>query len=558
MKIEQDGVVEKKGKKQKNKSVTIILILILVTLLIVLGIVMLIAQIKERQLAVYVDGRKVNVSSDIFMFTENNDKIYISIKDIAPIVGYEAHNGEYKVNVEDVSKMYVEAINGTETTSFYLNSNLISKVAPDSTDDYDNIEINEPITMINDKWYISTEGFMKAFNSAFSYDTEKNDIIIQTLPYLVSYYKANISNYGYDQISEDFNNQKALIYGMLVASKTSTEKYGVVNTRTRNEIISPRYNNIEFIESAEEFIITNASDKVGIAYSTGETKIAVLYDEIKVLNSSLGYYLVKSNSKYGVMNSEGELVVHIEYDTIGIDTEEFQADNIKNQYMLYDNLIPVCLNEKWGLFDKEGKKILNAEYDSLGCINTDITDRAVNNVLAIGDTEVVVVSKDELYGGISTRGDFLLPVMFEYIFSITSGGETNYYIVYNGIDYSAKEYIDIMKDRLGYNKVEEPVRGPGDTSSNPDNLNENKVSPETFNATFEAYEGEHSKNSTISLVDAVISSNASSENKIQIEYNGNIYVDDLAGIKESMQNDIYTMTIEKNAETGYIEKIIIK
>lgn len=558
MKIEQDGFVEKKGKKEKNKTVTIILILIFVTLLIVVGIAMLIAQLKERELAVYIDGRKVNVTSDTFLFTENNGEIYVSIKDVAPLIGYEAHNGEYKVNVEDTSKMYVEAINGTETTSFYLNSNIISKVAPDSTDDYDNIELNTPVTTIDNKWYINAEGFMKAFNSAFAYDAEKNDIIIQTLPYLVSYYKANISNYGYDEISEDFNNQKALIYGMLVASKTSTGKYGVVSTRTRNEVISPRYNQIEFIEGAEEFIITNASDKVGIAYSTGETKIGVLYDEIKVLNSSLGYYLVKSNSKYGVMNSEGELVVHIEYDSIGIDTEEFPADNIKNQYMLYDNLIPVCLNDKWGLFDKDGKKILEVEYDTLGCINTERKDRVVNSSLTIGDTEVVVVSKDDVYGGISTRGDFLLPVMFEYVFSITSGGETNYYMVYNGIDYSAKEYIDIMKERLGYNKVEEPIRGPGDTSTNPDNKNENNVSPETFNATFEAYEGEHSRNSTISLVDAVINSNANSENKIQIEYNGNIYVDDLSGIKESMQNTTYTMTIEKNGETGYIEKIIIK
>ena len=71
------------------------------------------------------------------------------------------------------------------------------------------------------------------------------------------YYKANISNFGYSNLSEDFNDQKALVYGMLVASKETTNKYGVVDIRTNKEILSPRYNNIEFIENSKEFIITN-------------------------------------------------------------------------------------------------------------------------------------------------------------------------------------------------------------------------------------------------------------------------------------------------------------
>lgn len=363
--------------------------------------------------------------------------------------------GEYKINSEDTSKVYVEAKNGTETTSFFLNSTLISKIAPDSIGDYENIELTAPVTAVDGKLYINSEGFMQGFNAIFAYDKAENRIDIQTLPYLINYYKTNIKDYGYDALSEDFNNQKALIYGMIVASKESTGKFGVVNARSGEELISPRYNAIEFIESAREFIITNTNNKMGIAHASGATKINVLYDDIEVLDSSLKYYLVKSNEKYGVINSNEERVIYIEYDQIGIDTSEFQADQIKSQYVLYDKVIPVCLNNKWGLFDLSGNKVTEVEYDEIGCINDGLTDRVVNNALAIGDSEVIIVSKDNLYGGVSTKGDLLIPIIFKYMYSLTSSGETTYYMTYNDTDYLAIDYINIMKKKLGYEEDEE-------------------------------------------------------------------------------------------------------
>lgn len=449
MKIEQDDDFIFKEKKPRNKIATIISILIIITILIVVAIVVLMIQLEGKKLTVTVDGKKVTANEDTFLFADGSGEVYVSIQDIAPLVGYEAHNGEYKVNSEDTTKMYVEAVNGTETTSFYLNSRLINKVPPESDDDYESIQISAPVVETNGKLYISAEGFTQGFNSVFVYDKVANTITIQTLPFLVEYYTTNIANFGYDVLSEDFNNQKALIYGMIVASKQTTGNFGVVNTRTNKEIIGPRYKNIQFIEGSEEFIITNSSDKVGIAYATGETKINVQYDEIKVLDSKRGYYLVQSLSKYGVINSEEESIIHIEYDNIGVDTSKFASDGITNQYILYDKLIPVCLNNKWGLFDVDGKKIAEAEYDTIGCINEERTDKVVNNAMTIGNTKVVVVSKDGVYGGISTKGDLLLPLMFEYIYSLTSGGETTYYMVRDGKTYKATELITLMKQKLG-------------------------------------------------------------------------------------------------------------
>ena len=449
MKIEQDEDFMKKEKKPHNKVMTIISVLIVITVLIVIAIVILMMQVEKNKLSVTIDGKRININEDTFLFAENSEEVYVSIQDIAPLVGYEAHNGEYKVNAEDTSKMYVEAIDRTETTSFYLNSRLINKVAPESNSDYESVQIGAPVVENSGKLYVSQEGFSQGFNSVFQYDKTSNTIIIQTLPYLVKYYENNITSYGYDELSEDFNNQKALVYGLIVASKETTGNFGVINARTNKEVISPRYKNIEFIEGAEEFIITNSSDKVGIAYATGETKIHVQYDNIKVLDSNRGYYLVQSLSKYGVINSSEELVIHIEYDKIGIDTSEFPSDRIANQYILYDTIIPVCLNQKWGLFNVNGEKIAEPEYDTIGCINDKITDKVVNNALTIGDSKVIVISKDGVYGGISTKGDLLLPLMFQYIYSLTSGGKTTYYMVRDNKTYYAMELITLMKEKLG-------------------------------------------------------------------------------------------------------------
>ena len=460
MKIEDDEFDQNQNKNNNKRLTTIILILIILTMIIATVITVMILSLKGHSLSVLIDGKDMTSIKNAFYFPEDGQDIYVAIRDIAPYVGYEAHNGEYKVNAEDTSKMYVEAKDGSETTSFYLNSTLINKVAPNSTEDYENVKISKPVIMIDNKWYISIEGFRSAFNSSVTYDKTNNVINIQTLPYLVSFYDVNVTEYGYDKLSDDFNNQKALVYGMLVASKNSTNKYGVINIKTGEDIISPRYNAIEFLEGQNEFIITNASNKVGIAYANGETKVDVSYDEIKVLDSGLGYYLVKSNSKYGVIKSDKEWIIHIEYDKIGIDTTNFENDGIMNQYLLYDSMIPVSQNGKWGLFDVEGNKLTAVEYDSIGAIHKDTQNSELNNVAIIADTGVVIISKDGKYGGINERKDMLIPMMFDDVYSEVSDGEVIYYIVYNGVNYLAEDYINLMKEKLGYDEEEDIVSNP--------------------------------------------------------------------------------------------------
>ena len=97
MKIEQNEDFMKKEKKPRNKVMTIISVLIVIIILIVIAIVILMMQVEKNKLSVTVDGKRVNINEDTFLFAENSGEVYISIQDIAPLVGYEAHNGEYKV-----------------------------------------------------------------------------------------------------------------------------------------------------------------------------------------------------------------------------------------------------------------------------------------------------------------------------------------------------------------------------------------------------------------------------------------------------------------------------
>lgn len=448
MQIEKDII--RQNEKKGAKTATIIGILIAITIIVVIAITFLILSRSGKKFSVVINGQATNVPEDTFIITDEG-KVYVSIRDIAPFLGYEAHNGEYKVDIEDKNKMYVEAIDGTETASFYLNSTTISKVAPNTNDDYENIAIKEPVNIVNDKMYVIDDGIRYGFNVLMSYNQDKNQVTINTLPNLLKFYETKIAEYGYSKISEDFINQKALVYGMIVASKENTEKFGVIDTQG-NEILSPRYNKIEFVESTGEFIITNSSEKVGIAYSDGKTKITVAYDEIKVMDSKLGLYLVNSNKKYGVIDSSERSIIYIEYDQIGVDVAKFPNDNIKNQYILYDTMIPAKINGKWRLFDISGKRINEKEYDNLGFVSTNSSDKVNGNALTIGETKTVVVGNNELYGGVDVKGNELIPLRFEKIYSTTSAGKTTYYILHNGKDYSATDYIDVMKKQLGYEK----------------------------------------------------------------------------------------------------------
>ena len=217
--------------------------------------------------------------------------------------------------------------------------------------------INEPVKMIGNKLYIGMEGLKRAFNVQINNDVANNSLGVFTLSYLANYYSGRITNSAItvdtSNFSESvlFNNQKAVLYNLMIVSDETTQLYGVVSLdNPENTLIGSRYSTIEFMEGSNDFIVGTSDGKVGIIGSDGVTKVRLEYDNIVEIDKNLGLYLVTSNNKQGVVNRNGKVIVYQDYDQIGL-TTNMNDSNVKNKYILLDNCIPVSRNGLWGLID---------------------------------------------------------------------------------------------------------------------------------------------------------------------------------------------------------------
>ena len=453
-------------KNQKNKKMMkIIIILIILLLIISISLGVAIYFLKLQQFKFVVDGSSIAKSDGIFII--NEDKVYVSIKDISSIIGYKYYNGGYKQYTEDPNKCYVQ--NDDEVCMFEKDSNKIYKTVPDEID-YEYFSLSEPIKNINGKLYTTLEGIGKACNLATQYNKEQNQITINTLPFLAKYYTKNFKT---SAVATNFKNQKALLYGLMVVQYVeNTENdgnnknvnYGIYST-SGEEIVGTKYTDIEFIESTEEFIVKTSENKVGIITSKGETKVKPQYDNLKQIDKDLNLYLATNNGKQGVIEKNGKILIYLEYDKIGIDLTQFQNNDVKNSYLLYDNAIPVEQNGKWGMYDKKGNLILPIEYEGFGCIAGTSSDKTLNNLLVIPDIEGIVVSKKyeleknksvTMYGIVNSLGKELVPAGVETIYSVTTNGRDEYTMIYNGTPIDVIKYIGEMdKTNIKTNQNEE-------------------------------------------------------------------------------------------------------
>lgn len=468
-----DSQIEVQKKKKVSKLLIGLMVLIFVFIIAIICIIMYIQQGAFR---VYIDGNIANLPENTIII-EPSGKVYVSIKDIATSLGYQAHNGEYKLYSEDTNKCYVDSKN--ETASFFLNSNKISKMPPDQTKDYADYTITDPVISKNGKLYCSAEGIKIGFNVTFSYNQETNKIQIYTLPQLVQMYNSTMVGYGYQPIfvenvtGKNFNNQKAILYNMFVVKK---EKglYGVVD-KDNKEIISSKYADMEFNENLNEFYVTSTTKKQGIVTAKGVTKINLIYDSVEMIDKDNELYLVSSSGKYGVLGNKGDVIIHLEYQKIGIDATQFTNNNIKNKYLLLDNTIPVMQNNKWGLFDKTGKLLVPVEYDYMGYVSTETGNS--NSLLVIPSYKCIVLGikqegqdkKNSRYGIFDYEGNQIIATVLDKAYSVTSAGVNTYYMEHNGQKINIEDYIKNLYEKQGKTK---PTDEAGSTSNtNSTNIN---------------------------------------------------------------------------------------
>lgn len=464
---------QNKEEKKKKRTTRIILIAIILVVIIIIAIISYLMYIQSTIMRLTIDGQANEKLKSLLVF-ENDGTIYAPIKEIASYFGYDSFNGEYSEKSEIQSKCYVQSEN--EIANFELGQSKIYKLdLTKKNTDYEYEYIKKPVKAINGVLYISTEGLEKAFNISFDYNQDTNRITIYTMPYLYKYYANRVLDYGFTSLDSTFVNQKAILNNYLVVSKDDKQQ-GVIKV-DGTTILEPKYDKITYLENSNDFLVEN-NKKVGVISANSETKIRIMYDNIELMDRDLGLYVVKQDNKYGVIDVRGTIKINIENDRIGIDISKFSQNNIKNKYILADNLIPVKKDDYWALYDKNGNQLTEYKYDSFGYIASN--NREALNLLVIPNYNVLVACKDEKYTLINAFGSELIATVADDIYMTISAEEgRHYYIAINDQRVDAEEWMDLngITQKTGAaasNQTKNNTTSNNNNFNNQDNYGENQ------------------------------------------------------------------------------------
>ncbi len=360
MDLLQQEINKNKDKKisTSKKIVLVSLILCIVLLVLILLVMFLMSGEQTKNLSLTVNGSNIQITSNMFI-TDENGITYISLGQLSDLIGYNYLRGGYLEYIEDSTKCYLYNIN--QIIGFETNSDLIYKTSENSNLDYQYYKLKNKIISNNQVLYISLEDLSVGCNVIYSYSKDKNAIIIETTDnYIKNFNNSSIKL----SIDDNFNNKKAISYGMLIVSNDN-QKLGIVDLNF-NTVIGAKYSSIEFDEYTQNFIISD-DGKYGVI-STEKLLIEPKYQELSIINYSPLLYKVKLNNKYGILDENGDIVINNEYDQFG------SNNNIENNFTLIikdigekkQTGIIAIKNGKYGLINIEtGNPIVDCKADTI-------------------------------------------------------------------------------------------------------------------------------------------------------------------------------------------------
>ena len=472
MNIIEESFKEKQEKPKKRRKMLLIFIIILV--IAIISIIVTLIVIRRPDRTAYIDGQLNNdivgllkevdeksyspVTNEQSSKSQNknvNTTFFIPIKRVAQYVGYTAYDGDYTTKSEEESKCYIE--NDNEVVTLSLNLKRIYRIGKSQeNDNYEYYDMKTPVKSFNGELCIQVDEMKEVFNATLTYDQQKNIINIETLNYLLQKYASTVRDSGFEMIDEDFDNQKAILKDMIVVTNKDEKIYAVIKASTGETVIEPKYSGITYLPTVGDFIVED-NEKFGVISPKRENKVAVNYDEIDLIDKDAGLYLVKKDDKYGVVDLKGASKISVEFDEIGIDTTKFKENNIKNKYLIVDNLIPVKKGELWGLYDKKGNMVVNIEYDSFGYIASN--NKNAMNLLVVPDYNVIVACKNKKYALINKSGEPLFAPVVDDIYMTYEGGKYNYIMNYNDSTMNVEDYlkqVDTTQRRQENQATEQP------------------------------------------------------------------------------------------------------
>lgn len=429
-----------KVEDKTKKASRIILVLIILLIIGIVTIMMILPLLKGKKFLIEVnDVEKADLKSVIEI--QNDGKVYIPIREIAEYLGYTSYNGDYVNKSEDNSQCYVESSN--EVATFKANSNKIGIINKKTSKKYE-YEIDEPVFIKDGKLYTTEMGMEKAFNTSFAYNKEKSKVAIYTMQYIVNAYEKSILELGYKEISKDFEDQKAILYGLIIV-KDSNNKYGLLNIETNELLLETKYDKIEFMPEFADFLV-ESNGKKGIINNTGKEKIKIKYDNIALLNKNLKLYVVKVNNKYGIIDDTEKEIVPVGCDAIGVSSKDFIDNNLDSNIVLLNSVIPVKVGDVWALYSVKGGRLTEFLYNGFGCTNHSKND--VSNIVVVPDAKVIIGYKNKKYVLIDETGKELFNgLAFDEAYLVKEYDKTSYYVVKDEKTYNIIELIEQYNKR---------------------------------------------------------------------------------------------------------------
>lgn len=455
---------ENYSNKNSSKKILIAGIsAIIVLILIIIGLLAYLSISNSNKTELIIENQKYSVSH----YLKQKDNVtYIGIEDLTKIInnGYNFKTGGK--DIEDENQCYIT--NSYESTFFRVGSKEIYKVLED-TDEIEFYELEAPVMKEDNKIYMPISASKVAMNTTFS--NENNKYIIRSIAYLEGVYNKNKSNTFYPDDSivweNTYSNKKLLKEGLVVV-KDSEGKYGIakvsavtdskskVTTISTTAVITPKYDDIKYVEKYNQCIVTLDKKKGVIQLSQNgdnlqaKTIINVQYEDIKPIYDNLFMITFtkeeegKKVPKYGVVRAENgkeETILNTEYDKIGIDFSKFTNNDLNSEYVLYNSLIPLKKGGFWGFANLKGGIVVKLEYSDLG----DSSSNSNSNVIIIPELEGIVVKKEGKYGIITKANKLLVGNTISKVFKETVKEKEQISIIVNNKTVNVIDYIKNLK-----------------------------------------------------------------------------------------------------------------
>jgi hypothetical protein len=468
-------VQENEARTRKKRFVLILIILCAILIAFLFVIIVFVK---------YEDGQQVSMPSDLFV--DVTGTTYVNIKQITKLLGLTYTRGSYEDYTEDDENCYITSDH--EIIDFTLGSSSFTKYILNSENDKEKQEEeaeiygaaltvksedkskeiftdDNVIEQVNGNLYMPLTMLPDALNIQIN-TSEDYRIRIYTIESLYNSASKLAAKLSYTTITGTYENLRALVDGFIVVGNNG--KYGVINT-AGEEVISVKYDEIEFIQNVKEFFVY-VDNNVGLLGNDGKTIIKPTeYDTISVFYSGddakKQLYEVTKNGKYGLLNRDGEVVIHTEYDQLGLQSNNSSDldsvyNTLDNNLILFDECIPVKQNAKYGLFDREGNEVAKTVYDGIGYFVSTSSSSSSSNSSSelteiVGESSVIIIPETTGIKGVVLNqngkygiydvaaGRLIVPTVCSRIYSITKSGITTYYMEYNGMQLEVSSY---MKD----------------------------------------------------------------------------------------------------------------